>query len=228
MREVPRFLVFPTRNRHKWVTKLVEWMSPQCDGMLILDNGSDPPVDEWLESTADRVCPVHVLADEEQPPNIARFFNLLFDGCEKLATGLGAWDVAVVNDDTLIPAGWLDIVCEALREHPTAVAAHTGGPLGRVTEPYLLTKLTNDSQRMCPHAFVIRGEVGLRADESLRWWYQDTDLDWQARLAGGVLGVVGPRTDNALAFKTTVGPLADQAIADEATFLAKWQIERVP
>jgi hypothetical protein len=75
---------------------------------------------------------------------------------------------------------------------------------------------------MTPHAFVIRGEVGLRADESMRWWYFDTDLDQQARLAGGVLSVPGPRVANSLANSTTVGPLAEQAQKDQHTFMAKW------
>jgi len=220
VRDIPRFLIFPTRNRLKWVGPLIEWMSPQCDAILILDNGSDPSIDTLMDSQPAPACPVHVIVDDEQPPNIARFFNLLFDLAEKL--GGEAWDVAVVNDDTLIPAGWLEIVCTALRAHPTAVAAHTGGLLTTIKTQYLMRELTNDGQRMCPHAFVIRGEVGLRADESLRWWYQDTDLDWQARQAGGVLSVPGPRASNGLAGESTKGELLEQSKRDEATFIAKW------
>jgi hypothetical protein len=87
----------------------------------------------------------------------------------------------------------------------------------------LLTELDTDIRtRLCPHAFVIRGEAGLRADESLRWWFGDSDLDWQCRQAGGVLNVPGPRATNALANSTTVGGLQAQAEADEAAFKAKW------
>lgn len=226
MPDIPRYLIFPTRNRHEWVGPLITTMGPQCDAILMLDNGSDPPVGKWLETQPQPACPVHVIDDDEQPPNIARFFNILFDRAEKVARAAGAerWDVAVVNDDTLIPAGWLDIVATSLREHLTAVAAHTGGPLTTIKTPYLMRELSNDGQRMCPHAFVIRGEVGLRADESMRWWYQDTDLDWQARQAGGVLSVPGPRATNALAGQSTVGPMLEQSRRDEATFLAKWGI----
>lgn len=223
---IPRYVITPTRNRPKWLVPLVGSMARQADAVVVLDNGSIPPLSEDdLNMTGG---PVYVIHDAEQPPNIARFFNLLFDRCEKLALEAGAqqWDVAVVNDDALIPAGWLDLVTTALREHPTAVIAHTGGSSAPpFDEPYLLDEISNDRWRMCPHAFVIRGEVGLRTDEQFRWWFQDTDLDWQARMTGGVLGVPGPRVTNALANDTTVGQLQEQARLDEAAFLAKWDIE---
>jgi hypothetical protein len=75
---------------------------------------------------------------------------------------------------------------------------------------------------MTPHAFVIRGETGMRADEAMRWWYFDSDLDQRARLAGGVLYVRGPQVTNSLANTTTTGVLAEQAEKDRAVFEAKW------
>ena len=86
-----------------------------------------------------------------------------------------------------------------------------------------MTELHNrPNNRMTPHAFVIRGELGYRADEAMRWWYFDTDLDFRARLAGGVLSVEGPRVVNSRANTTTVGLLAGQAQGDHGVFDAKW------
>jgi hypothetical protein len=128
------------------------------------------------------------------------------------------WDIAILNDDSIVPAGWFDACANALREHPTAQVAHT-----EPTTPRLLTEPVNEvGNRMCPHAFVVRGEAGQRADESMMWWYFDTDWDLTARRNGGVLSVKGPRVVNSLANSTTRGPLAEQAAKDHATFEAKW------
>jgi hypothetical protein len=144
----------------------------------------------------------------------------MFDRCAELAKERGEdeWDVAVLNDDSAVPAGWYKACAGGLRRHATAVIAHT-----TPTSPALLTELHNDpNNRMTPHAFVIRGNLGMRADESMKWWYQDSDFDWRARLDGGVLSVDGPRVVNVLANTTTVGPLAEQAHKDAAAFQAKW------
>jgi hypothetical protein len=220
---IPRYAIMPSRDRHSWVAVLVKSLVPLCDAVLVLDNGSDPPL-SVAELTPDGPGGrVEVIQDAEQPPNLARFWNVLFDRCAALA-GAPAWDVAVLNDDALVPAGWLEITAAALREHPTAAVAHTGaGP--RVAKLELRggeDRSNAFDTRMCPHAFVVRGELGLRADESMRWWYFDTDFEWQARQAGGVLSVPGPRAANALANTTTFGVLQEQAEKDKVSFEAKW------
>jgi hypothetical protein len=218
--EIPRYAIVPTHDRPKWLLPLVASLGPSCDAVVVVDNASDPPVDEAaLNATGARV---HVIRDEEQPPHLSRFWNVAFDRCAALAAAAGVWDVAVLNDDVLIPAGWLEIVADGLREHPTAAVAHTGTGR-RIRAPELRLVLDNElDTRMCPHAFVVRGEIGLRADESMRWWYFDSDFDWSARLAGGVLTVPGPVVTNALANFTTVGVLREQADLDCKTFEAKW------
>jgi hypothetical protein len=75
---------------------------------------------------------------------------------------------------------------------------------------------------MCPWAFVVRGELGLRADEKMRWWWGDTDFEWQAIQAGGVLMLPGYTALNTLANSTTHGVLAEQAGRDGETFALKW------
>jgi hypothetical protein len=100
--------------------------------------------------------------------------------------------------------------------------AHTGS-FGPVGAPTLLDHYPYDRrERMCPWAYVVKGELGLRADESLLWWYGDDDFCRQAIDAGGVLQVPGPPVLNAHAVETTVGVLAEQAEKDRITFEAKW------
>ncbi len=43
---------------------------------------------------------------------------------------------------------------------------------------------------MPAECWLVAGELGLRADERMRWWYADDDLEMQARQRGPV-GVVG-------------------------------------
>lgn len=216
---VPRYAIIPTHNRPARLLALVTSLGQQCDAIIVLDNASDPPVDsEKLEAALPAGCTVSVFRDVEQPPHLSRFWNVMLDVVHRDATGRDHWDVAILNDDAIIPAGWYDACSTGLRGHDTAVIAHT-----TPTRPTLLTELGNDrNNRMTPHAFVLRGESGLRADEAMRWWYFDSDLDQRARQAGGVLSVRGPRVLNSLANTTTVGPLAEQAMKDKATFDAKW------
>jgi hypothetical protein len=223
---VPRYAIIPTHNRPARLLALVASLGTQCDHVIIVDNASTPPVDAEKLRPAAGGATVEVIRDEEQPPNLARLWNVMLDYCLRWARGgdctpdarLEPYDVAVLNDDSVIPAGWYNACSAGLRGHDTAVVAHT-----TPTSPALLTELHNDpNNRMTPHAFVMRGETHLRADEDMRWWYFDTDLDWRARQAGGVLSVDGPRVVNALANTTTCGALAEQAEKDRATFEAKW------
>lgn len=218
---VPRYAIIPTHNRPARLLSLVVSLGTQCDTVVVVDNASTPPVDEaQLRASVPSRVSVEVIRDEEQPPNLSRLWNVMFDRCGELAWSarLPAYDVAVLNDDAVVPAGWYNAVATGLREHPTAVVAHTSP-----TSPALLTELRNDvDNRMTPHAFVIRGEACMRSDEAMRWWYFDTDLDLRARQAGGVLSVPGPRVLNAQANSTTVGPLAEQARRDQQAFEAKW------
>lgn len=233
---VPRFAVVPTHNRPEQLRALVESLAPQCSFIVVLDNASNPPVDETslLKVAAEHETFVTVLRDPEQPPNLSRFWNVLFDFCQATAkTFLNEdesgppdplrWDVAVFNDDAIVPAGWYDICSTVLRGHDTAAVAHTGSvPIHRhelLTEyPYPREK------RMCPWAFVVKGELGLRADEQFRWWYQDDDFCRAAIDAGGVLAAPGPLVINAYAVKSTAESevLSEQAEKDRVAFEAKW------
>lgn len=213
---VPRYAIIPTHNRPARLLALVTSLGPQCDGIIVLDNAGEPPVDELKLKAATSRSNVKVIRDPQQPPHLSRFWNVMLDRIAEDADGF--YDVAVLNDDAIVPAGWYDACSNGLRGHETAVIAHTSP-----TSPALLTELGNDpGNRMTPHAFVLRGESGLRADEAMRWWYFDSDLDQRARQAGGVLSVRGPRVLNSLANTTTVGALAEQAEKDKATFEAKW------
>jgi GT2 family glycosyltransferase len=221
----PRFVVVPTHNRPERLKALVASAGQQCDTIVVLDNASQPPVDWAVLAAVAPKATVEVLRDEEQPPNLSRFWNVLFDRCAKLATDRGEdrWDVAVFNDDAVLPSGWFDACQTVLRGHETAVAAHTGSvPVHRheLLEEYPYPR----EKRMCPWAFVVKGEAGLRADETFAWFYGDDDFTRALIDAGGVMAVPGPIVINAHAVQATQqNPvLAELAAKDKVAFEAKW------
>lgn len=214
-----RYAIIPTRNRPTELAAIVGELHRQGATVVVVDNASDPPVDSYLTPDTQLV----VLHDSEQPPNLSRLWNVGLDHVAKLATdtGLQQWDVAVLNDDAVIPAGWFDACTAALRSGSAMVAC--SAPHGTIHTPLLKTVPDQALMtRMCPHAFVTRGEAGMRSDESMRWWWFDSDWDFRARLSGGVQLIPGYPTVNACANSSTVGVLAEQAGRDRARFAEIW------
>jgi glycosyltransferase involved in cell wall biosynthesis len=232
VRDIPRAAVIPAHNHVDTLRTLVEALAPQVDLIVVVDNASDPPITaEMLGGPSEHLL-IH--RDEEQPPNLSRLWNeglecarlWLFDrpGVNKVnghQITMDRWDVAVFNDDAIVPPGWFDAVATPLREHPTAVVACTPA-YGDPYRPPLLKAVPDGDlyNRMTPWAFVTKGEVGLRGDERLRWWWGDTRFDFEARRAGGVLHVPGPQVVNARANQATnANPaLGEQAGRDRAMF----------
>lgn len=214
----------PTHNRHDELKQLISQLSRQCDGVVIVDNASVPQVDtRGLYDAADWNLNITVIRDAEQPPNLSRLWNVGLDAVKMTMDLIGEdiWDVAIFNDDAVLPDDWWDDVTSNMRK--TAAAAACRAPYSSVNEFVLQTAPDgNIGQRLCGWAFMMCGERGLRIDERFRWWFGDTDLDWQARNAGGMLLVPGKPVENMHANQSTVGELAEQAGRDRQTFIEKW------
>lgn len=223
---VPRLAVVPAHNRPDELNRLLAALHDQCDIAVIIDNASTPP----LMPKAPGGPIMRLMRDEEQPPNLSRLWNMGLDEAHRMAEAWdlldadGAYDVAVFNDDADVPPGWWDAVSGPLRAHPSAVIGHTHtyGDPGRPAAYRDASAPMDLMERMCPWAFVMRGETGLRSDERMRWWWFDTDFEMRARQVGGVLAVPGPQVANTGANSTTVGALAEQAGRDRETFREIW------
>lgn len=220
---VTRYAVIPTHNRPDHLVELVSQLGKSCDCIVIVDNASDPPVRRQMEDWDRGIeyTRLHIIRDEEQPPNLARLWNIAFAWIEAQQVEFEAWDVAVLNDDAKLPPGWYDYVAKGLREYD--VVAASADAYGHAKTPLVRHRPDNDLiTRMCPWAFVFRGETRPRADENLRWWWQDTDLEWRFRLAGGTVMLPGYVVKNVGANSSTHGELAEQAARDRQAFAAKW------
>ncbi|RPJ20627.1 MAG: glycosyltransferase [Planctomycetaceae bacterium] len=212
-----RFALIPTRNRHQELIDVVHDIWRQVDRVYIIDNGSEPPVYfvKWPDESR-----IVIIRDSEQPPNLSRLWNLGLDQIAMVADS--EHKVAVLNDDARVPAGWFDAVAEAMDS--TGAAAGCSSPWdGRLTQEILKTQPDTDiMNRMFGPAFIVRGESMLRADERLKWWWNDTDLDWKARSVGGMVVIPTHAVTNLYPNASTVGVNAEQAGRDRETFREAW------
>lgn len=227
---IPRYAIIPTHDRTEQVTALVKSLREQgCDQVVVIDNDTTPVLSKlWFRAQCGNIG-VTISRYDKRPPelNLSEMWNKGLQLIELTAKIMReqAWNVAILNDDAVLPDGWLDYVCNPLdiAKRDSAPAVSCTYPYGNVANPLLKTQPDhNINTRMCPWAFVTRGELRLRADESMKWWYSDTDWDWVACQSGGVLLLPGYTTQNTGANSTTVGELAEQAGRDGLTFQAKW------
>jgi len=142
---------------------------------------------------------------DDWPPNISYAWNLGLKRAEQWAGG-DPYDVAVLNDDAIVPPGWFETITKAMQG--------TGAKAGAAAR--------GDDHRMAGFAFILDGTAGLYADEQFEWWYGDDDLERRASEAGGVIQVPGLYVEHRHPDSTTVGILAEKAAQDNIRYKAKW------
>jgi glycosyltransferase involved in cell wall biosynthesis len=207
--------VIPSRDRPDMLRNLVNQLINDEVNVVIIDTGyeKDAPYEDPDQF-------VHVIRDDAQPLNISRWWNLGLDHV-KHAEGDAEHVVAVLNDDLVIPPGFVMRLAQAIVAHNAAAAypdqyGFNCDYVHRVPVPISLYR------RMTGYAFALRGSANIRADETLQWWYGDDDIDWTARQRGGSVLVGGLRVQHLLPNSTTVGNLATQAGLDRGRFKEKW------
>lgn len=215
-----RAAVIPTRNRHDLVADCINSVVDQVDSVIVLDNLSDPPIDSgpWHGKVGVAALPI-------DPPNISTLWNVGLSLADSQAhrAGAASWDIAVLNSDVVVPRGWVETLSTAMRSTP-AVLAYPDQHGGRRQILHTKAEPIDLRQRITGFAYMLRGEHGLRFDETLAWWFGDDDGDWRAREEGGALLVPGipveHRCPNGSMYERP--ELGEQAGRDRATFEAKW------
>jgi GT2 family glycosyltransferase len=220
MSDIFRAAVIPTRDRHDLLADCINSVVDQVDRVIVIDNLSDPPIDPepWHGK-------VGVVAIPIDPPNISTLWNvgLALADASAHAEQADRWDIAVLNSDVTVPPGWIDGLSTAMRS-TTAVLAYPDQHGGRHQILHTKAEPVDLRTRITGYAYLLRGEAGLRLDETLAWWYGDDDLDWRAREQGGALLVPGlaveHRCPNGSMYERP--ELKTQAGRDRETFKAKW------
>lgn len=215
-----RAAVIPTRDRHDMLDDCINSVIDQVDRIIVVDNLSSPPIDP--EPWHGKVIVVSVPID---PPNISTLWNVGITLADSQAHRIeaGQWDVAVLNSDVVCPPGWFETLSAAMRA-TTAVLAYPDQHGGRRQILHTKAEPIDLRQRITGYAYMLRGEAGLRLDESMAWWASDDDIDWTAREQGGALLVPGLAVEHrAPNVSTNERPeLAAQAGRDMETFRQKW------
>lgn len=200
-------------NRQELLDETIAAIQPQVDTVMVLDNASNPKL----------VVPegVGTMYVPEQPPNLAKFWNM---GLDFFAYWFRnhPYDVALLCDDAVVPEGWFSAVTAAMRE--TKTTAGSTNPWGRPHFPLVKREMDSDiSNRMCSWAFIVDGSSKVRADESIHWWWFDTDFDIACRRdCGTVLIGTHPVPNLQPNHYTNLKPeLSEQAGRDRETFAAK-------
>ncbi len=221
----PRFAVVTAHNRQELLTECIVSLAPQVDRIIVIDNASDPPIEVAHQLHRNKVV---IVCDPEQPPNLSRLWNRGLNIAHEAArftvnSDTPVYDVAVFGDDVIVPTGWWDRVSEAMRSTSAVMGATHG--IAPIWQSMLKLEPDADIVNRVPGwAWMLRGEAGLRLDESLQWWFGDTDLDWRARQAGGMILVPGEIAVNQRPndFTNSRPELGRQAGYDRITFGKKW------
>jgi len=112
------FAVIPTNGRACFKDCLLA-IEPQVDEVIVVEGGPEAARVPWVEHPVIR----------EPELNISKWWNLGLEMAQLLAKGAGApqWNVAILNDDTIVPTGWMSAVTAAMRQE-SAAAACSGDP----------------------------------------------------------------------------------------------------
>lgn len=195
---VPNVGIILTHQRPELLARVVTAAGPQVDHLIVIDNGSDPPINhEALRDFYGEGAPLIVLDIPDQPPNISAMWTKALGYARVnvkafyLSNPAERWNVALFCDDITLPDGWINLVTTGMREHNAAAACTH--PIRPTTQPIIKTAPDSDiMNRMTGWAFILAGELDPQPDVRLEWWWGDTHLDWQARTRGGMVILPGP------------------------------------
>lgn len=194
--------------------KAVNALLPQVAYLAVIEAGHERIRNQYPDG-------VTVLPDNVGGLNISRWWNLGLIWAEKMAQAAGepAWDVAIINDDVIVPPNWLCYVADDMRALGCKAACSGGGNnsvhIQRHAGPVSVFS------RLQGFAFVIAGESGLRADEELQWWYQDDKLGADAATAGGMVMYPGCHVQHLYPNGQVTGEMQVQIGLDRETFVRK-------
>lgn len=211
------YAIVLTCDRPELLRQCVAAIRPQVQTIIVIDNG-----ERWHSFLEQADFHLRV---PTKPPNLSKFWNLGIGSViyQAQRRHLDTWDIAFLCDDAIVHPTWLQEVTGPMR----AMGAAAGSTHSAVSINAPILKTTPDHDiwnRMCPWAFVLRGEAGIRADEDLQWWWGDTHMDFTARQAGGMVLAPGAVVQNQKMGEYTniYAHLAEQAGRDGETFAAKW------
>lgn len=211
--------VIPTNGRHcfRQAAEALRW---QVDDLIVVEAGPDA---RYID-TQGYGLGLDVSVVREPDLNISKWWNLGITLAAGKAEEVEAktWDVVIINDDVIVPDGWVRSVSKTMREMKVAAACSGGrGPIPVLhTQPGPVDLMT----RMQGFAFILAGEKGVRADEQLVWWFGDDHIDWCSRKLGGMVMIPGYHVEHLYPNGQMTPELHAQTAKDAAAFKAYWRV----
>lgn len=134
-----------------------------------------------------------VRRDPEVGINLAAWWNVGLDYVADYYDGDQPYEVAVLTSDVVGRPDSLRLLAARLRRDNWSMIGPNLAAEGDAS--WTLDQQRTVLTRVPAECFMLAGELGLRADERLRWWYADDDLEMQARQRGpvGIIGGTGLR-----------------------------------
>lgn len=212
-----RYAVVPSKGRVHELTRLLSSLEGQVDMCVVVDSGGHSGMDfpSWVAR----------IAYPDAEFNISRAWNIGLRFIEALMWDDWEWDVAVLNDDVIVPPGWVDRMSQTLRSTGALIAYPDQFEQVEVPRVFSWGDPPRDiTQRIVGYAHLIRGEARMAFDESMRWWYSDDDFEWSALRRGTTVLVPGSIVEHTSpnGWTNHDPALAEQAGLDRQTFINKW------
>ena len=214
----PRYAVIPT-NMRDCLQQCVEAIDSQVDKVILIDTRDGYAGGVFNDR--------YFYLPHRGEKNISRWWNHGLDYAEKHHTHAlnndlvtsAKFDVAVLNDDAIVPEGWFDAVSGAMRQMGVAAGCSGGHSM-----PVLHTQNQAPplATRMQGFAFILAGELGLRADEQFIWYCGDDDLGRRAAIAGGMVMVPGMHVNHLYPNQQVNDLLASAIPGDMQRYVDKW------
>lgn len=221
-----RFAVILAHNRPELACQTWCAIGPQVDMVIVIDNASDPPIDADALGDADwHTC---VLRVPDQPVNLSRLWNIGIRSAVDLYEAqvderkADRPFVAVLCDDAPPPPGWFDTVTAAMVETGAVVGASAPSPFGWFGPSRIKRERDSDlTGRMPGWAWILDPVSPVRPDERFEYWWGDSDVDVQARAAGGMV-LIGTHPVPNLVPDGWTGRMAAQVAVDSQRFVDKY------
>lgn|SRR5262245_60880634 len=221
---IPRAAVIPTNGR-ECVEQCLDAIMPQVDFAIVVEtkkhhgikyrpgaykhwyDEGDINISAWWQAGLDE-------AQWRIEHGTGPLINLY------LASERRKWDVAILNDDAIVPEGWFTAVASKMREMKAAAASSNA----HITMPVLYTHPgpIDLFARMNGFAFIVRGELEMRPNKMLTWYFSDDHMDWQARELGGVVVIPGFPVNHLYPNGQVTPQIQEQIAQDAQEFVHIW------
>lgn len=222
------YVIIPVKDQLKMTKNLVRQLHDQGghDGILILDNGSNPETRKWLgKQTFAKVIDCAGMGIHEM-------WNT---GIEWALSRHPRSNIAFLNNDIIIGDKFIESLADKLRTDPQMAAICPNYDQREAPEEVMqLHGICADrydgTGGLAGFAFMVKSEwfqEGWRFPEECRWWFGDNDLTLSIDMAQGWYGMALETTVEHIDGGSKTGdwhdPVMQQQLAqDKAAFMRRW------